>query len=128
MFLALRFEQERAIRERKRREREEQHLYVNMRIITGRQFTAHTRFDLAAWEGGEAPPEALPIEFKFKKAKKVRELVEFIAAEQGYQPEQIRLWIMVNRQNKTIRPDTPIVDLEKSKSTRPNLPSMLTMN
>lgn len=27
-------------------------------------------------------------------------------------PEQYRLWIMVNRQNKTIRPDQPIVDLD----------------
>ena len=36
----------------------------------------------------------------------------------GLPSEKIRLWNMVGRQNKTIRPDAPIpdIDLDKSKN------------
>lgn len=39
------------------------------------------------------------------------ELVELIAKDIGQDPRRVRLWATVNRQNKTIRPDQPIMDL-----------------
>ena len=41
----------------------------------------------------------------------MQELVEKVAADLEKDPRRVRLWIMVNRQNKTIRPDQPIMDL-----------------
>jgi ubiquitin carboxyl-terminal hydrolase 7 len=39
------------------------------------------------------------------------ELVDTIATDIGQDPRRVRVWIMVNRQNKTIRPDQPVMDL-----------------
>jgi ubiquitin carboxyl-terminal hydrolase 7 len=114
LFLAKRFEEERLIIQQRKRDREEQHLYLYVRIITQTQFTAHQGFDLASWDDKDSLPEAQPIGFRFKKAKRMGELVEYIAKEQEYEPEQLRLWVMVNRQNKTVRPDQPLTDLDKS--------------
>jgi len=41
----------------------------------------------------------------------MQDLVDNIAADIGKDAKHIRLWIMVNRQNKTIRPDQPVMDL-----------------
>jgi ubiquitin carboxyl-terminal hydrolase 7 len=41
-------------------------------------------------------------------------LVDQIARDIGQDPARVRLWIMVNRQNKTIRPDQPVMDLRPS--------------
>lgn len=72
---------------------------------------------MTSWNEHEkdAQHDAHPISFKFKKALKMRDLVEYLAREQGCLPEQLRLWVMVNRQNKTVRPDQPMLDLDKSK-------------
>lgn len=112
----MRLEEERKTREQRKRDREEQHLYLQVRIIAESQFKAHQGFDLANWDDKDAPPEAQPVPFKFKKAAKMRELVEDVAKRVDAHPEQIRLWVMVNRQNKTVRPDQPLIDLDKSKS------------
>ncbi|KAF8540340.1 hypothetical protein BDD12DRAFT_734829 [Trichophaea hybrida] len=112
--LPKRFEEERQIALQRKRDREEQHLYLYVRIITQTQFTAHQGFDLASWDDKDSLPEAQPIGFRFKKAKRMGELVELIAKEHGYGPEQLRLWVMVNRQNKTVRPDQPLTDLDKT--------------
>ena len=41
----------------------------------------------------------------------MQELLDEIAADIGQDPKRVRLWLMVNRQNKTIRPDQPVMDL-----------------
>lgn len=41
----------------------------------------------------------------------VEEFVKQVAEDMEQDPRKIRLWLMVNRQNKTIRPDQPIMDL-----------------
>jgi ubiquitin carboxyl-terminal hydrolase 7 len=73
-------------------------------------------FDLAICDDKDDPEGALPIQFKFKKGKKLRELQEYIAAQEGCSADQLRLWVMVNRQNKTVRPDQPLLDLDRSRS------------
>lgn len=45
----------------------------------------------------------------------MQELVEKVAADLGeVGPGNVRLWVMVNRQNKTVRPDQPLTALEMS--------------
>jgi ubiquitin carboxyl-terminal hydrolase 7 len=41
----------------------------------------------------------------------MQDVVNMIAADIEQDPKRVRLWIMVNRQNKTIRPDQPVMDL-----------------
>ncbi len=41
----------------------------------------------------------------------MQEFVNQVAADVGQDPKRVRVWIMVNRQNKTIRPDQPVMDL-----------------
>ena len=40
----------------------------------------------------------------------LKQLIEKIAADTGSDPKRIRVWAMVNRQNKTVRPDVPLSD------------------
>jgi len=113
--LKKRYEEERLIREQRKRERDEQHRYLKVRIITEKQFTSHQGFDLVHWDDEDVPAEAQPITFRYKKAKTVKELIEYIGQEEGYYPQRLRLWVMVNRQNKTVRPDQPLLDLDRSE-------------
>jgi ubiquitin carboxyl-terminal hydrolase 7 len=39
-------------------------------------------------------------------------LIEIIAEDTQGDPKRMRIWCMVNRQNKTVRPDAPIADLD----------------
>ncbi|KAH8146865.1 uncharacterized protein LAJ45_09239 [Morchella importuna] len=110
--LQKRIEEERAIREQKRKEKEEQHLYQNVKVITQNQFKAHQGFDLAHWDEKEQPDEAQPKIYRIPKASPVQELVEKVAGDLGVDSSRVRLWVMVNRQNKTVRPDQPITTVD----------------
>lgn len=54
---------------------------------------------------------AAPRFYRTLRAATMAELVRTIADDIGQDPRRVRLWIMVNRQNKTIRPDQPVMDL-----------------
>ncbi|KAI5816954.1 hypothetical protein BZA77DRAFT_46183 [Pyronema omphalodes] len=111
-------EDERLIREQERKEREERHLYLNVKMITSNHFRNYQGFDLTNWDDKDtmAAEEAKPITIRFKKSAKIGELVQAIAEmpEVNVDPRLIRLWIMVNRQNKTIRPDQPLLDFDRT--------------
>jgi ubiquitin carboxyl-terminal hydrolase 7 len=96
-------------------EREEPQLYLSMKIITKKQFQAHVGFDLANWEDRDATEGSVPLEFRFKKAAKMGELMEYIAKQKGCSADQLRPWTMSTRQNMTIRPDQPLSDLDRSR-------------
>jgi len=49
--------------------------------------------------------------YRMLRTATMQELVEKVAADLEKDPRHVRLWIMVNRQNKTIRPDQPVMDL-----------------
>jgi ubiquitin carboxyl-terminal hydrolase 7 len=44
-----------------------------------------------------------------------------LAQDLGYQPNQIRLWVLVNRQNKTVRPDTVVPEHDPTLSKSYNV-------
>lgn len=96
---------------RRKKEREEQHLYMNVGLISDESFKHHHSFDLTSSDLDPEDP-ASPRVLRVLRAMKVGELVKQIADDKGLSPEQVRLWAMVNRQNKTTRPDQPITDLE----------------
>lgn len=111
MVLEKRLAEERAELARRKKEREEAHLYINIGVLTEESFKAHHGFDLTSVDLPPGDP-ALPKQYRVLRAKKVGEFAEQIAEERGLDPKQIRFWVMVNRQNKTTRPDQVIRDPE----------------
>ncbi|KAI8304182.1 ubiquitin carboxyl-terminal hydrolase [Colletotrichum asianum] len=111
MHLRTRFEEETALREAKRKEKEEQHLYIGVKVITEQSFQKHGGTDLTSFEPDQAETDAAPRSYRVLRQSAMEELVATIAKDIDEDPRKIRLWIMVNRQNKTIRPDQPIMDL-----------------
>ena len=96
--------------DRRKKEKEEAHLYVNIGFIDDVIFKAYEGFDLAMWEsdlhttGGARYLRVL-------RTSTLLDVRNTIAQERSVERENLRLWIMVGRQNKTCRPDTPLNDL-----------------
>ena len=101
--------EERAAIEKRRKEREEQHLYLNVGVVTEANFKAHQGFDLTNWDPDNDAPSA-PVIHRVLRISTVADFSKTIAESLKLPPEQIRLWAMVNRQNKTTRPDQPIIE------------------
>lgn len=109
------FVEEASAREAKRKEREEQHLYRWIKAVTPASFQAHNGFDLTSFDAAstqttETTPAA-PKMYKVLRTATMEQVTEIIAKDLGHDPAKVRLWLMVGRQNKTIRPDQPIMDL-----------------
>lgn len=102
-----RLEEERIALEARKREREEQHLYLTTKIITENTFRAHQGFDLATFEERNLPASELP-SFRVLKSEPYLTFKARLAQEYGLADVQFRLWVLVNRQNKTVRPDTVV--------------------
>lgn len=105
--------EERTEAERLRKEREEQHLYLRVGVVTSANFKAHQGFDLTSWEEeGDSP--ANPTFHRVLRTSTISEFSKIVADGLNLPAEHIRLWAMVNRQNKTTRPDQPILDPDMS--------------
>ncbi|KAI6103506.1 hypothetical protein F5141DRAFT_1189842 [Pisolithus sp. B1] len=111
--LKRRLDEERLQLEAKRREREEQHLFLTARVITDDTFTHYEGFDLAAFDEKNWPQSDLPT-FRVLKQETYSVFKSRVAAHFELPDNKVRLWVLVNRQNKTVRPDTPIPENEPS--------------
>ena len=101
--------EERAALEKRRKEREEQHLYLNIGVVTEANFRAHQGFDLTGWDLENDSPST-PVVHRALRNSTIAEFSNMLAKSLNLAPDHIRLWAMVNRQNKTTRPDQPIVE------------------
>jgi ubiquitin carboxyl-terminal hydrolase 7 len=110
--LKKRLDEERALAIRKRKEREEQHLYLQVKVISDLNFIHHQGFDLATWEQDAEDVTVAPRSYRTLKAMTVGEFSDQVAKDLNVESGQVRVWVMVNRQNKTVRPDQPLVDPE----------------
>ncbi|KAF8348462.1 ICP0-binding domain of ubiquitin-specific protease 7-domain-containing protein [Amanita rubescens] len=106
-----RLEEERLQLEEKKREREEQNLSLTVKIVTDATFVKHEGFDLATFDEKNWPPSDLP-SFRILKQEIYSVFKARIAQHFDYPESQIRLWVLVNRQNKTVRPDAIIHENE----------------
>lgn len=106
-----RFHEEAKAREAKRKERDEQHLYIGMKVISNDTFHSHSAFDLANFDALPDSDPAAPRVYRILRTTTIQEAIAAIASDMGENPKNVRLWLMVNRQNKTIRPDQPIMDV-----------------
>ncbi|RPD80183.1 cysteine proteinase [Lentinus tigrinus ALCF2SS1-7] len=109
--LKRRLDEERLQMEAKKREREEQHLYLTAKVITDQTFAEHEGFDLATFDERNWPATELP-SFRVLKNEPYSTFKQRVAQHFNYPESQIRLWVLVNRQNKTVRPDTHIPENE----------------
>jgi len=109
--IAKQLNEERAVFDLRRKEREEQHLYLHVGVITEDNFKAYQGFDLTSWDT-DSDSEATPRMHRVLRTSTLADFSKILAESQRLPPEQLRLWVMVNRQNKTIRPDQPLLDPE----------------
>jgi ubiquitin carboxyl-terminal hydrolase 7 len=112
--LQKRFEDEQALREARRKEKDEAHLFIGVKVITQETFKHHSGTDLTAFDSNPETAPAAPRFYKERRITPTHQIVSKIADDIGVPAKQVRLWVMVNRQNKTIRPDTPVMDLRPS--------------
>ncbi|KAG9246426.1 ubiquitin carboxyl-terminal hydrolase-like protein [Calycina marina] len=99
--LQQRIEAENAKREAIKKEREESHLYMDVRVITEETFRSYGGVDLTSWD------DATSKYFRVLRKSTLAQLSAKLADGLGVDPRRIRYWNMVNRQNKTNRPDLP---------------------
>ena len=78
-------------------------------MITDVHFKAYQGLDLAVWDS-DPNSTSSPDFYRILRASTIREFSHKIAEDKQFPPEQVRLWVMVNRQNKTVRPDQPLLD------------------
>lgn len=107
-----RFEEEVAFREARRREQKEAHLFMMAKVITDQTFRSYGGTDLCAFDANPEVDLAAPRQYRIRRNMTMEEFTAQVAADIGEDARKVRLWLMVNRQNKTIRPDQPIMDLK----------------
>jgi ubiquitin carboxyl-terminal hydrolase 7 len=110
--LTFKFEEEQRIRDERRKERDEAHLYVTAKVVTPHTFKAHDGIELATWDASPDVSPAAPRTYRLLKHIKFSDFVEHVATDLGVERRHVRLWTMVHRQNKTIRPEVPFLDLD----------------
>ncbi|RIB21024.1 ICP0-binding domain of ubiquitin-specific protease 7-domain-containing protein [Gigaspora rosea] len=87
----------------------ERYLYLPTKIVTPEIFARHQGFDLANFNNQQYPLSDVP-QFMVLKSETYGNFKDLAVKHLGYPAEQIRFWIFCNRQNRTVRPDTPIMD------------------
>ncbi|KAJ3037767.1 hypothetical protein HDV00_001353 [Rhizophlyctis rosea] len=107
--LRKRLEDEKIALEKRRKEKEEAHLYMQVKVLTNKEIVDHEGFDLCNYEDKQTPVTPMR-NLKTKKDMTFAQFKDMVGQEVGIPPARFRLWTMVGRQNKTIRPDTPISD------------------
>jgi ubiquitin carboxyl-terminal hydrolase 7 len=105
--LAARLAEERAALERRKKEREEAHLYMDVAVASDNNFKEHQGFDIVPWKGDSETP-ASPKIYRILRATTMADFAKTIAQDLGTEADMLRPWSMVNRQNGTVRPDTAL--------------------
>ena len=106
--LPMKIADERAAIERRRKEREEAHLYMNVLVATESMFRAHEGTDLAVWDSQDDDDLAAARVMRFLKTTTMADFTKQVADALELDVDLIRPWVVVNRQNGTKRPDSPI--------------------
>lgn len=87
-------------------------------VITDKTFGNHQGFDLATFDDKNAPQSPDLASFRILKTDTYAMFKSIVAKTLHYPENHIRLWVLVNRQNKTIRPDTHIPEDETTLRER----------
>ncbi|OAX80127.1 hypothetical protein ACJ72_05544 [Emergomyces africanus] len=85
-------------------EKEKQHLYLTVSLISAIQFRLHSGFDLSSTDAGNGDMTTLRV----LKETTARHFTVTVAKKMGLEPGSFTLWICLNRQNGTCRPHEPL--------------------
>ena len=102
--------------EAKKKEIEEQRLNLTAKVVTDETFSRHEGFDLAFFDERNSLFSNLAA-FRVPKQETYNVFKSRVAQHFSHPKSQIRLWVLVNCENKTVRPRTPIPENEHSLST-----------
>lgn len=105
--LAERLAEERAAFEKRKKEREEAHLYMDVAVASENNFRLYQGFDIVPWKG-ETDLEASPKIYRILRATTMADFAKTVGEDLGVDADMLRPWSMVNRQNGTVRPDTAL--------------------
>ncbi|KAJ3031740.1 UNVERIFIED_CONTAM: hypothetical protein HDU68_000675 [Siphonaria sp. JEL0065] len=111
--LRVRFEEERIANEQRRKDREEQHLFLNVKYITDEDLSKHRGFDLCNLDDKSLPLSQVK-SIKVKKDEKLARFKQQLAETLSVPVEKVKIWTLVHRQNKTIRVDALVKDEDKT--------------
>ena len=81
--------------------------YECIQVISDESFARHDGFDLASFDEKNWPLSDLPI-FRVLKQETYAVFKKRVAEHCHYPEHRIRLWQLISRQNKTLRPGIPI--------------------
>jgi ubiquitin carboxyl-terminal hydrolase 7 len=109
--LAERLAEERAAFERRKKEREEAHLYMDLAVASDEHFKAYQGFDIVPWKGDSEAPGSPKI-YRVLRATTLGDFLKTVAGDLETEADLLRPWSMVNRQNGTVRPDTALEFLD----------------
>jgi hypothetical protein len=113
-------EKESAEMAKRKKEQEEMHLFMNVRVVDSDSFRRYEGLDMANFDPYDKNAVALIHSYRVKRDMSWMALYNHLAEENHLPRDHIRLWNFVNRQNKTIRPDAPI--LPDSPGSNPPAP------
>ncbi|KAG0165848.1 hypothetical protein DFQ28_005241 [Apophysomyces sp. BC1034] len=111
--LAERIEEERQLREKKMREKELQHLFMKAFIFTDKTFSLNEGFDFVNFEE-KSIEESQFQTLRVRKDQTYGAFKQELSESLSIPEPNFRLWFLVNRQNRTIRPDTPVPEGEEN--------------
>lgn len=98
-----------------RKEREEPNSFLKVKVVTDKTFSCHEGFDLAIFDERSWPHSILPT-FLVLKQETYSVFKSRVARRFRYPETQFRLWVLVNRQNKTVRPGMLIPEINPSST------------
>ncbi|RKP39160.1 hypothetical protein BJ085DRAFT_13200, partial [Dimargaris cristalligena] len=122
--LKRRIEHENRAQEIQKREQLELQMSIDTKLVTDAIVKAHDGFDLVSfldnWDTKDAEAPLCPISMRVPRTTSTTSYKAMIAERLNLDIDSFRMWLMISRQNKTIRPDfmiqeAPNVDLQYVK-------------
>ncbi|EPY54271.1 ubiquitin carboxy terminal hydrolase Ubp21 [Schizosaccharomyces cryophilus OY26] len=101
-------DEEHRIMEKKLQEREEQYYYRKVRLLNIDGFRNHHDYDMADFSKATKENDDNLFETKIKRNATFLDLYNQVASTLKRDSTSIRLWMMTNRQNRTVRVDLPL--------------------
>ena len=94
---------------RLKREKEEMHLYIWVKMIDVETFKHHDGVDLVSFDPADKEAAEWVHAYRVRRDMTWLGFYQYIAEQVHLPRDHIRLWHLVNRQNRTVRPDVPIL-------------------
>jgi ubiquitin carboxyl-terminal hydrolase 7 len=110
LALVDRLNEEKKLEIAKRKEKNDAHLYMTLRVLTEDDFAGHQGNDLYDSE------RVQPREIRVRKEYTLKQVMDVVAAQMKHSVNRLRIWPLSHRTNQTLRPSLVDADLESEKT------------